>query len=528
MSASIDLNPKYHKIVSDILYEYAPDREVLVFGSRAKWNAKDKSDLDLCIMGDEPLPKKTLIALTDALSESAIPFKVDIVEWAVIEDGFREIIKRDGAEFRWPKFKISDVAKVVTGKTPPTANKDNFGGTIPFITPSDMNGEKYLEKTSRHITERGLISVKNSYIPEGSIMVSCIGSDMGKVSINRKAGVTNQQINSIIANDSIESEYVYYVLKPRKEEFLALATSGSAQPILNKGHFSALTINVPPRKVQKQIVGILGSLDQKIELNQRMNETLEGMARAIFKSWFVDFDPVHAKVEGRTPEGMDSATAALFPSTFTPDGLPEGWALSEIGDEVTVCGGSTPSTKEPKFWDGDIHWTSPKDLSSLSHPVLLDTERKITVDGLKKITSGLLPKGTVLMSSRAPIGYLAIAEVPVAINQGYIAMIADKKISNVFVWLWTLEKMDEIKSFANGSTFQEISKKNFRPISVCVPDEKVLQAFDELVIPLYQKIVSNVKENQTLAALRDTLLPKLISGELRVDPTTAPLKEAVG
>ncbi|MCB1551742.1 MAG: nucleotidyltransferase domain-containing protein [Alphaproteobacteria bacterium] len=112
MSASIDLNPKHHKIVSDILYEYSPDRDVLVFGSRAKWSAKDKSDLDLCIMGDEPLPKKTMVALTDALEESSLPIKVDVVEWAKIEDGFREIIKRDGVELGWPELSLAIVYPV--------------------------------------------------------------------------------------------------------------------------------------------------------------------------------------------------------------------------------------------------------------------------------------------------------------------------------------------------------------------------------------------------------------------------------
>ncbi len=180
-------------------------------------------------------------------------------------------------------------------------------------------------------------------------------------------------------------------------------------------------------------------------------------------------------------------------------------------------GGGTPRTTEPAYWNERIHhWATPKDLSRLAVPVLLETERRITDAGLAQISSGLLPAGTVLLSSRAPIGYLAIAEVPVAINQGFIAMKPQKGVSNLFLLLWARSAHEEILSHANGSTFLEISKANFRPISVAAPPTAVFGAFDGIARPLYRKIVSNEHESRTLAALRDTLLPKLISGELRV------------
>jgi len=165
---------------------------------------------------------------------------------------------------------------------------------------------------------------------------------------------------------------------------------------------------------------------------------------------------------------------------------------------------------------GEHHWAAPKDLSALTFPVLLDTDRKITDAGIEKISSGLLPVGTLLLSSRAPINYLAIAEVPTAINKGLIAMKCDGTLSNVFVLFWCRENMDVILGDANGSTFQEISKSNFRPIPVIVPPEPLLNAFRECTGPLYRHIVENERESKTLAQLRDTLLPKLISGELRV------------
>ncbi len=249
--------------------------------------------------------------------------------------------------------------------------------------------------------------------------------------------------------------------------------------------------------------------------SSRLNETLEAMARALFRDWFVDFGPTGARMAGEAPY-LSPDLWSLFPDRLDDAGKPEGWEVSTIGDEVRVVGGSTPSTKAPELWDFAFNWATPKDLSNLSAPVLLETGRRITKAGLAKINSGLLPVGSVLLSSRAPIGYLAIAELPVAINQGLIGMICDKRISNVFAWLWTLENMEAILSKASGSTFQEISKGNFRPLPVVIPNAAILVAFDALTKPVFQRIAQNEKESRTLAQTRDLLLPRLMSGELRV------------
>lgn len=155
-------------------------------------------------------------------------------------------------------------------------------------------------------------------------------------------------------------------------------------------------------------------------------------------------------------------------------------------------------------------------MARLTDPVLLDTERRITNEGLRQISSGLLPVGTVLLSSRAPIGYIAITEIPVAINQGFIAMICTKRLTNHYVRFWTHENTDEILSRAGGTTFAEISKSAFRPIPVLVPGPKALDAFTAFVEPLHQLIVKNVRESLGLTNLRDSLLPRLMSGQLRL------------
>lgn len=285
-------------------------------------------------------------------------------------------------------------------------------------------------------------------------------------------------------------------------------------------------LTIPPLPEQRAIAATLGALDDKIELNRKMNATLEAMARALFRDWFVDFGPTRAKMEGRAPY-LSPDLWARFPDRLDDQGKPEGWEVSTIGDEVRVVGGSTPSTKEPDFWDGGINWATPKDLSTLAAPVLLETSRTITSAGLAKISSGLLPVGSLLLSSRAPIGYLAIAETPVAINQGFIGMICDKRISNVFAWLWTLENMEAILAKANGSTFQEINKGNFRPLPMVVAPDPVLRVFDATATPLYQRIAKNERESRTLAQTRDLLLPRLMSGELRVAEAERMAEEAL-
>jgi len=296
-----------------------------------------------------------------------------------------------------------------------------------------------------------------------------------------------------------------------------VGTPGIATPLKS---LRGIQLLLPPLEAQEQIVSILGALDDRITLLRETNATLEAIAQTLFKSWFVDFDPVRAKMEGRTPEGMDEATAALFPDSFEPSELgeiPSGWSVRPIDELVSTVGGATPSTKTPAYWSPHTHcWTSPKDLSGLTSPVLLDTERRVSAEGLAKISSGLLPPGTLLMSSRAPIGYLAISDVPIAINQGYIAMPPGGRLPPLFMLFWCQQNMDVIKGRANGSTFMEVSKKAFRPIPAVLPSEKAIQAFLDIAQPLFDRLVEGARCAQTLTSLRDTLLPRLISGQLRL------------
>ena len=350
--------------------------------------------------------------------------------------------------------------------------------------------------------------------------------------------------------EKVDPQFIYYVFKSKHFSGYIDGISGGTSVQLNMkiGDLLKYQFNLPPLSEQKEIARILSDLDKKIELNTQINQTLEQIAQALFKSWFVDFDPVRAKaqalsdglslkqaelaamqaISGKTPEELTALsqaqpdryaelaeTAKAFPCEFGGDGVPMGWNISIIGQEVETVGGATPSTKEEKFWNnGEIAWTTPKDLSSATSPVLLKTERKITESGLKKISSGLLSIGTVLLSSRAPVGYLSLAQIPVAINQGYIAIKCNKSLNNYYMLQWCKENLEEIKGRASGTTFLEISKTTFRQIPIIVPDGNILSLFEKQCSSIYQSITVNTKENIYLEKTRDLLLPRLLNGEI--------------
>lgn len=311
-----------------------------------------------------------------------------------------------------------------------------------------------------------------------------------------------------------DARFVYYLLRTVDVEPYS---DKGAVPGVNRNHLHEALVMLPPLQEQRAIARTLGALDDKIEVNRQKTKSLEGMARALFKSWFVDFDPVRAKSRDEKPLGLEAAAEALFPNRITDAGIPEGWAVTTIGELVDVRGGSTPSTGEASYWSNGTHaWATPKDMSRLESSVLLDTERRISDDGLARIGSGMLPVGTVLLSSRAPIGYLAIARIPVAVNQGFVAMVCPPDIPSTFILEWTRYNMDAIVARAGGTTFLEISKSGFRPIPVILPPVSVLSAFNQIVGPMYDLVTESERENRTLITLRDGLLPRLIRGEVRV------------
>jgi type I restriction enzyme S subunit len=392
---------------------------------------------------------------------------------------------------------LSDVGRIVTGKTPPTADKCNYGGDIPFVTPSDMDGRKRIATTERYLTPKGLQCVKSSALPMGTVMVSCIGSDMGKAVIAGTDCVSNQQINSIIVNQDVCAEYVYYELSRRKEELQRLACSGSAQPILNKGHFSQLPIILPPLSEQKAIADILGSLDDKIELNRKMNETLEEMARAIFKSWFVDFDPVHAKAKGRQPEGMDAETARLFPSSFEDSEIgrvPKGWKVKRLGELIELAYGKALKAEDrqlgtiPVFGsNGQVGWHNQR----LACGPGIVVGRKGNPGIVKWVPTDFFPIDTTF--------YVVTKEDSTSLRFLFFALVNQN--------LSLLGADSAVPGLNRNQAYMSLQ---------LIPPPGILRTFDESVTGIFDRIHASALESATLIAFRDALLPRLLSGEITV------------
>ena len=387
----------------------------------------------------------------------------------------------------WNRVKVGELGRIVTGKTPKTAEKDNYGGSIMFVTPSDNMDAKYIYSTGKTITEKGRDSVRGAIIPAGTICVSCIGSDLGKVVITTEECVTNQQINSIIVDTAnYDIDFVYYSMLILGKELNFHSKTSTAVPIVNKSSFSSYEIGCPDIDEQRRIAGILTAIDSKIEENERINDNLEQQAEVYFNHLFItNADP--------------------------------SWSEGTISDIGIVVGGSTPSKAKPEYYtDNGIAWITPKDLSVDKFKFISHGADDITELGLKNSSASIMPTGTVLFSSRAPIGYIAIADGDVTTNQGFKSVVPNNNVGTAFVYYFLKNALPTIENMASGSTFKEISGSAMRTVPAIIPDDESLQIFADFCEPLFQQQRTLEAENRYLTSLRDTLLPKLMSGALDV------------
>ena len=362
----------------------------------------------------------------------------------------------------WKEYKLGDIISLGNGKIRPkeTGNIPIYGGNgiLGYCNSSNYDGE--------------------------TVIIGRVGAYCGSVYYENRPIWISDNALAVKSKKGYSTKFIYYLLKNLKLNDYA---EGSSHPLITQTLLNAIDVLFNDDiEEQKRIASILSSLDDKIDLLHRENKTLEAMAETLFRKWFIE----DAKEE---------------------------WEEGTLDDILSVKGGTTPSTKEAKFWDGDIAWTSPKDITTLNGIYLFDTERKITQNGLKQISSGLLPAGTLLMSSRAPVGVLAYAEIPLAINQGYIAIIDDKGYAKEFIYLWLKVNMNMVHSYANGSTFMEISKSAFKSLSLQIPPKHIVAEFCKGIKPIFEKIKANELQIRTINKTKDNILPKLMSNEIQID-----------
>ncbi|KYD30552.1 restriction endonuclease subunit S [Parageobacillus toebii] len=320
-----------------------------------------------------------------------------------------------------------------------------------------------------------------------------------------------------------DSKFVYYLTISPEFRNIAIKsmTGSSGRQRVQNDVLANTIINLPPLQEQKRIAHLLSVIDDKIELNNEMNKMLEEIAQAIFQRWFVDFE-----FPNENGEPYKSSGGKLVESELGM--IPEGWKVATIGDLGSVVGGGTPSKKrEDYFTSNGIPWITPKDLSNNKNRYIERGSIDITEEGLKNSSAKLLPKGTVLFSSRAPIGYLAIAKNDVTTNQGFKSVIPHKDIGTEFVFQVLKYNRELIESRASGTTFKEISGGELKKIPIVLPKIEVIKRYNEAVKSLGDLICNNEEEIKSLISIRDSLLPKLMSGEIRVPDAEREVEECL-
>ena len=315
--------------------------------------------------------------------------------------------------------------------------------------------------------------------------------------------ISQSQFRFNLKPELARAEFIVYYFHTREGQHKILSNASQVGvPALARATttFRQLEVKVPPLPVQDKIVGILSALDSKIENNNKINANLEAQAEALFKSWFVDFTPF---------KDQPFVDSELGP-------IPQGWKVGKLGDIGEIVGGSTPSKSKPEYYTTHgIAWLTPKDLSTSKAKFTSRGEIDITDEGYNSTSTKLMPRGSVLFSSRAPIGYLTIAKNEICTNQGFKSLVPNGAGTG-FIYYTLRHLTPQIENRATGSTFKEASATLMRSVETIVPPTSILNKFEELLRPILQFQEKKEEENQRLAALRDTLLPKLMSGEIKL------------
>ena len=380
------------------------------------------------------------------------------------------------------EIKIVEAGKVITGKTPSKKFPEDWGNEMLFVTPSDYkNYRKFAYSSDRRLSNEGVIRLRNKVLPIRSVMVTCIGSDMGKVAMNKIQAITNQQINSIIPyRKVVDPNFLYYYLVSIYDLLRVYGTAGTAVPILNKTDFEQIKILLPALPEQKAISHILGTLDDKIELNRRMNETLEAVVRALFKSWFIDFDPVRTKMEGRDTE-LPQHIADLFPDRLVDTELgetPKGWVIGQISD-IAV---STQRGVNPVDLVNDTPYIGLEHMPRHSIE-LMDWGTSNNVTSQKSIFN----KGDILFGKLRPYFHkVGIAPVD-GICSTDIVVMAPKDMEWFSYLLSCISSREFVGHADSISTGTKMPRTNWKAMSrykLCMPNIPVVLVFQNIALPM--------------------------------------------
>ena len=405
---------------------------------------------------------------------------------------------------KWEKVKLGELYEVHNGLS---KAGEFFGEGYPFLTFSTVFNNYFIPKQITDLVQstekeqesysirRGDVFVTRTSETSDELGMSCVAlKDYPMATYNgftkRMRPITNR----------VFPEYIgYYMRLPSfRGEFRAFSTMTTRASLRNED-LLGLEVELPPIEIQKQIAEILTTYDNLIENNQKQIKLLEEAAQRLYKEWFVDLNfPGHENMK-------------------IVDGVPEGWQIASIADICDTVGGGTPSTKIQSYYEkGDILWVTPTDITRNFSLALLDTEKKITPEGLKNSSAKMLPAETILMTSRASVGFFGMCKYEVCTNQGFISCIPKKENLQMYLLFNLKSRVEEIRQKAGGSTYLEISKTVFRELKIILPKDEVLAEYQKNVHVIFDEIYCRTEMIKNLVDMRNRLLPKLMSGEVEV------------
>ncbi len=380
---------------------------------------------------------------------------------------------------------LGDICLQITDGTHSTV-KDNIDGEYLLLSAKNIKDRIVTSSNERKIDKETLESLrKRTKTAKNDVLVTSVGT-IGETAIiqDNEPNYEFQRSVLILKPDTslVNPQYLYYCMRMLKSQFISMAT-GAVQKCLFIGQMKSVQIELPDLETQKKIADILGTIDEKIELNRQMNETLEQTGQALFRHYFID-----------NPEA-------------------EKWGEKSLSEQLEILSGGTPKTSEKSYWDGDIPWFSVVDAPSGSNLFTIQTTKNITEAGLKKSAAKLIPKHTTIISARGTVGKLAIAGREMTINQSCYALKSDTPF---YSYLMIDRCLLDIKARVHGSVFDTITRNTFDQLKFTAPPSNIITDFENRVEPLFLQILRNVEEIQTLTTLRDTLLPRLINGKVKV------------
>ena len=529
MTGKIDISPEQLAIVQGILKDHLPKGTLAwAFGSRVTWTAKPFSDLDIALEGTAPLAPEVLIDLEEAFEASDLPWKVDVIDLHAVSPEFRAIVERQRVPADWVETTLGEV----TGRGGGSIQTGPFGSQlhasdykewgVPVIMPQNISTDRISTDGIARISEEDAERLSKHRVQVGDIVYSRRGD------VERRALVRSENEGWLCGTGCLKVRFgsgvvvpefaAFYLSHPASKAWVVQHAVGATMPNLNTSILSAVPFVLPPIDEQQRIADTLAALDDKIELNRRMNETLEAMARAVFRDWFVDFGPTRRKAAGLTdpaailggllPDPTQAAPlAALFPDRFGEDGLPEGWEERSIADDFDVeMGQSPPGSTYNEEGEGLPFFQGRRDFQ-FRFP-----EKRVYCSAPTRIAQA----DWTLISVRAPVGDINRAWEKCCIGRGVGAMMHKKGWAS-FTYYVGLHLQTELASYdKDGTVFGSINQKQLKGLSLSGTNSSAAKAFDDLIAPMDAMIRNNTAENQTLAATRDLLLPKLMSGEIRL------------